>query len=573
MAKVTSGSFNTSAYSNRYLTFSWTCTQDVSTNTSTISWTLKGAGSASGYYKAAPFSVTIAGEEVYNSSTRIELWNGTTVASGTKKITHNTDGTKSFSASVKAAIYAYANNVSGSGSWDLKDIPRGATITEAPNFNDEENPVIKYSNPAGSSVTTLMACISFDKNADNIKYRDISKTGSSYTFSLTTAERNTIRSACANANSMTVYFYIRTIIGGNTFHSSIAKTVTIKNGSATLSPTVVDSDSTTKALTGDANKLIKYYSDAQITTGAAARKNATIKSQKVTCGAKSISTASGTISNVESGTFVFEVTDSRGNRTEQTVTKTLVNYVKLTSYIKVDMLDTSGNVSFTISGNYFNSTFGSVANTLTVQYRYKEDGGSYSSWIAATPTKSGNKYNVTVSRTGLDYRKTYIFQARAIDKLATVNSTEEQTRAQPVFDWGENDFNFNVPVTYNGVKLFYTSGDSVSFYSASANFAGCVSDGTKTLYFTIPLCKPVMAEKVSLSGYVIGRGINGYINGTAWGDSTAINMSGSTGYTITTHLRETGVDVLVTFTSAITNATNNTPVNLHPYGTLTLTFN
>ena len=104
MAKVTSGSFNTRAYSNRYLTFSWTCTQDVSTNTSTISWTLKGAGSASGYYKAAPFSVTIAGEEVYSSSTRIELWNGTTVASGTKKITHNTDGTKSFSASVKAAI-------------------------------------------------------------------------------------------------------------------------------------------------------------------------------------------------------------------------------------------------------------------------------------------------------------------------------------------------------------------------------------------------------------------------------------------------------------------------------------
>ena len=33
-----SGSFNTTAYSGRYLTFSWTATQNVAANTSTISW-------------------------------------------------------------------------------------------------------------------------------------------------------------------------------------------------------------------------------------------------------------------------------------------------------------------------------------------------------------------------------------------------------------------------------------------------------------------------------------------------------------------------------------------------------
>ena len=33
-----SGSFNTNAYKDRYLTFSWNATQNVANNTSTITW-------------------------------------------------------------------------------------------------------------------------------------------------------------------------------------------------------------------------------------------------------------------------------------------------------------------------------------------------------------------------------------------------------------------------------------------------------------------------------------------------------------------------------------------------------
>ena len=94
-----SGSFNTTAYKGRYLTFSWTATQNVAANTSTLSWKLVGAGSASGYYMAGNFKVVIAGETVYSSASRIELRNGTVVATGTKVLTHNADGTKTFSAS------------------------------------------------------------------------------------------------------------------------------------------------------------------------------------------------------------------------------------------------------------------------------------------------------------------------------------------------------------------------------------------------------------------------------------------------------------------------------------------
>lgn len=123
-----SGSFNTSAYSVRYLTFNWWInSQSIEGNYTDIGWNLVGAGgSTTSWYKAGAFKVVINGDTVYETgqNDRITLYNGTTVASGTKRIYHNSDGSKSFSASAEAGIYTYARNVSGSGSWSINSIPR-----------------------------------------------------------------------------------------------------------------------------------------------------------------------------------------------------------------------------------------------------------------------------------------------------------------------------------------------------------------------------------------------------------------------------------------------------------------
>lgn len=452
-----SGSFNTNGYEGRYLTFSWTATQSTANNTSTISWTLKGAGTASSsWYKAGAFKVVIAGETVYSSSTRIELYNGTTVASGTKTIKHTSNGAASFSASAEAGIYTNAVNCKGSGSWTLNTIPRAASITAAPNFNDTANPAITYSNPAGNSVTSLQACIaSTDAKTIYVPYRDISKTGTSYTFTLTSAERTTLRKAVTSKDGkLDVRFYVKTNIGDTDYYSSIKKTLSLVDYTPTLSPVIKDVGTATTALTGDENKIIKYYNYISVTTGATARKEATIKSQKVTCGNKSITTATGALQNVESGTFTITATDSRGTTVTQTVTKTLVNYVKLTCALDASILldsETTSKISFTVSGKYFNDTFGAVANTLTVQYRYKTNNGSYSSWTNLTATKSGNSYTATGSISGLAYENTYTLQARAIDKINTggVNSSAKTLNTKPLFDWSKDDFNFNVPVKLN----------------------------------------------------------------------------------------------------------------------------
>lgn len=393
----------------------------------------------------------------------------------THKINHNSDGTKTIDFSttynIKATLSgSYVASITASKTGvKLDDIPRQAKITNAPDFDDEEKPTITYSNPAGTAVEKIEACIaSQDGLTIIVPYREVAKVGTEgettldYTFNLTSGEKTALRQA-ANKNTLQVKFYLQTTINGAIIEprSSLEKTLTIKNPSPVLSPSVVDSNATTKALTGDANKLIKYYSNAQFAINATAQKNSSITSRKVVCGAKSSTSASGTLNNVESGTFKFTATDTRGNTTEKTLTKTLINYVKLTCNLTASspVLNSDGSTATTqlkISGNYFNGSFGAVANTLTIQYRVKINEGTYGSWTNATATLSGNTYSVAINKADLNYQDAYTFQARAIDKINTggVNSVERRVKTIPVFDWGENDFKFNVDAyDKNGDKL------------------------------------------------------------------------------------------------------------------------
>lgn len=456
------------SYDGRYMYVYCTQSKDIATNTSTINWTLTVTGGNSAYYSTGPTTVNINGTQVYYKD-RV-AWNSYAFpaaagsVSGSIKVSHNNVGECSIPVSISTAIYKGSYYVeTHSGTWTLDTIPRQANLTAAPNFTDENNPTITYSNPAGNNVSSLQACISLTGSNDDIAYRDVSKTGTSYTFSLTEAERNVLRNATTGSNSRTVKFFLRTIIGSNTFYSTLDKTLTITNANPTLSPTVVDSNNTTKALTGDANKFIKYYSNAQYSVGASAKKGASIKSTRITCGNKSDTAASGTLSAVESGSFVFSATDSRGNTVSQTVNKTFINYVKLTCNLDTNNPTADGKMAFKISGNYFNGSFGAVANALTVQYRYKENNGNYGSWTTVTTTLSGNTYSSTTNLTGLNYQSTYTFQARAIDKISTngVNTPEKKVRTTPVFDWSEDNFRFNVPCeVVPGISYFSGSEDN-----------------------------------------------------------------------------------------------------------------
>ena len=375
------GSFNTSAYSNRHLTFSWWVnSQDIGNNKTNIGWKLVGAGSKTGYYKAGNFKVVINGSTVYSSSDRIELWQGTQVASGSVDIYHESDGNKSFSASAEAGIYYVAVNCSGSGSWSLPSIPRQANLTSAPDFNDEANPTINYSNPAGNSASSLQACISLTGANADVGYRDISKTGTSYTFNLTTAERNVLRNACTTSNSRKVTFFVRTVIGGNTFYSTIERTLTIVNANPSFSASNLsykDNNSTTVAVTGNNQHLVQNLSKLLVTISAATGlKGASISKYDATINGvtKSITSAGnidyGVINSGSNLTLSVKVTDSRGNTATATKTVTFLSWSLPTALISLKR-----------KNNYENETYlkvdGSISsvnskNTMTIQYQYKK---------------------------------------------------------------------------------------------------------------------------------------------------------------------------------------------------------
>lgn len=129
-----SGSFLTNGWTSDSgdvvkLKFEWEISsQAVANNTTTITWKLVGVRSKSAYVKAGGFKVVIDGETVYSKSTdyRIELYNGTVVASGTKVIAHNADGSRSFTASAEGGIYYYNVNCTGSGNFTIDQIPRAS---------------------------------------------------------------------------------------------------------------------------------------------------------------------------------------------------------------------------------------------------------------------------------------------------------------------------------------------------------------------------------------------------------------------------------------------------------------
>ena len=273
------------SYDGRRLRLYCTSTTNIANNTSTIKWTLYSENGNSNYYSTGPTTVTINGTQVYYKA-RVAYSSQTFPAakgsvSGTLTVTHNSDGKKAISVSLSTAIYT-ATVTTNSGTWTLDNIPRQATITSAPNFTDIQNPTIQYSNPAGSNVTSLQACISLTGSTSDIAYRNISMTGTSYTFNLTEAERNVLRQATTTSNTRTVYFYIKTVISGNTLYSNQAVTLTIVNANPTFNVAYLDTNSTTTAITNNNQQIIQNNSTLQINlTNITALKYATLKNASI----------------------------------------------------------------------------------------------------------------------------------------------------------------------------------------------------------------------------------------------------------------------------------------------------
>lgn len=300
--------------------------------------------------------------------------------------------------------------------------------------------------PKPSLTTALKVGIDFGAG---YSYTTISPNSTSFTYALTQSDYIAIQEH-TDVKSFPIYFNLQSTVDGISYTRTTQSTCTFINAEPTFTVDIVDTNTAMSNLTGDAaNKLVRGYSNAQVTLTSAPKKGAYIVSEEIVCGAQKLEYGSGTFYNVESSEFVITVTDSRGYTATQTIYKTLVNYIPLTCNLEVDIPSSSGSTVARISGNCFYGSFGRLSNTLTISYRYRTD-EAYSNWQSASVTiNSNNTYSVNYTITGLDYTKAYTFEAVAGDRVETTYSAEVKVKSTPVFDWSETDFNFNVPVNFS----------------------------------------------------------------------------------------------------------------------------
>ena len=391
---------------------------------------------------------------------------------------HNSDGGLSgyaYATFTKGGTSSYTPNTGGvTTDWTaLTTIPRQANVTGYNDFNDEQNPTITYNNPGGFRINARL-----EFAGTNIERDNIPNTGS-YTFNLTDAERKLLRQKCTN-NTMTVRGVIATCIGGTTenYWSFWDRTMTIVNGNPEFSNfNFEDANTTTTALTGDPNAVIKGYSTILVTIPtsmkATAKKEATMSKYRITSGAANpvelpysdTLQVGGQLSAPTDPTINCYAIDSRNNSTlVSKAIATFLNYSVITKgTINANRKNgTSENVTLKIDGTYNAINFGKVTNTIkSAKYRYRvSDSSTWSDYQDLTINTSVSGENGSYSYDGLimgdtstkgfNVEKSYTIEVVVSDELSSVTFTANIGSGIP-----------NIALSKNGVGIMGKYDESV----------------------------------------------------------------------------------------------------------------
>lgn len=462
----------------------------VTANTSSVSYAFYITRGSTGFYASQSFSwnITIGGQTIAISNFKFQISTSDPaqqlIKSGTVTVAHNSDGKKTMSFSVSTPDASWISSTYGptamsmTGEWALTTIPRASTISAA-NANIGSATKITISRASSSFTHTL-----------TYKFGSLSGTIATKTTSTSVSWTvpTTFYAQIPKAKSGTCTITCETFSGSTSLGTKTA-TFTATASEALCKPsvsgTVVSTDARSKTLTGGTSKLIRYVSTARATITATAKNSATIS--KRTVNGQSLTTTKD-FAKVETGSFIFTATDSRGYSNSATKTASIIQYVPLTLTPTVTRLTPTGDkVKVSVKGNYWTGDFGAVTNTLTLSVQYKKTGGTFGTATAiSNPTISGTSYSGTVQISGIDYQEAYVFRIVAKDKAVTLTQDVDLSQGIPVFEWGKNDFRFHVPVVAGGrtVQIDSDGGTPVLYLSRDDNILGGValSNSTNRLY-------------------------------------------------------------------------------------------
>lgn len=314
-------------------------------------------------------------------------------------------------------------------------------VVSADNFNDTQNPNLYFTNDSGAQLNVRLEATGLSIRRDGIP-----NSTSPYNFVLTEAERNQLRAYTPNSNTASIRFTIATLVNGTEkYHNFQDKTLTIINANPIFTNfTYADTNSTTIALTGSNQKIVKGYSNVVATVSVAnkavAQKYATMSKYRFVVGTKQVdanysssSNVTMTLNSVDNNVFNVYAIDSRSNSTiKQLSPSTYIDYFNPYFSTPTPIAERTDGIgtetTLTFLGQFFNATFGSVTNNVTLTYKYKKTSDStYTNGATTlTVTKTGNQFSFTgliagdLGASGFDANYSYNIQIKATDSLTNV---------------------------------------------------------------------------------------------------------------------------------------------------------
>lgn len=346
---ASSGSKSVAVTSWDTLKFSWAqVSQSVTNNTTVISWTLQLIATSSGAINSTAtkdWSVTVNGTD-YSGTNTVGISNNSTktLASGKTTISHNADGTKSFSYSFSQefGISFSGSSIgtkSGSGTGTLNTIPRATTPTLSASSVDMGTAVTINTPRASSSFTHDLAYAFAGGSYVSIA----TGVGTSQSWTVPLDLANSI----PNATSGTVTIRCITKNGSTTVGTkTVLLTAKVPSSVVPTISTVAVAEATA-GIAAQFGAFIQNKSAIKATITAAGAYKSTIKSYSSTFSGKTYTGASWTSGAVtQSGnlSIVTTVTDSRGRTAKKTTTVAVLTYrPPVVTAFTVIRCDSSGN--------------------------------------------------------------------------------------------------------------------------------------------------------------------------------------------------------------------------------------
>lgn len=406
-----------------YVRLAWSeASQSIANNTTTINYTLSIYRSSSINSTASKdYSIKINGVTVASGTNTIGGSGTKTLKTGSTTISHNADGTKSFSYSFSQEIGitwsgSSIGTLSQSGTGTLDTIPRATTPTLSAS-SVELGKTITISTPRASSSFTHKLTYKIGTQTGTIA----SSATTSYTWTIPLSLANAIPSA----TSGTVTITCQTLNGSTSIGSkSVSFKVTVPSSVVpSCSVAVSDSDTTYNTKFG---AYVQNKSKAKVVVTASGAYSSTIKTYKTTINGVSYNSASFTSNTLtKSGTIAITtvVTDSRGRTKSVTTNISVLAYEapKITSF-NCNRADSTGaycddcqylnaNINFTIASlNQKND------KSYTLQYKLK----SSTTWInVATGSVYSFNSSVLSSNAILDINSSYDVRLQVKDYFTT----------------------------------------------------------------------------------------------------------------------------------------------------------